>query len=38
MPRHGEHTFSVLRDVGGVTEDHLLGLFESGIIGTVEAQ
>jgi formyl-CoA transferase len=36
MPRHGEHTFAVFREVGGVTEDHLLGLFESGVIGTVE--
>ncbi|MDA0366602.1 MAG: CoA transferase [Chloroflexi bacterium] len=36
MPRHGEHTFSVFREIGGITEDHLLGLFESGVIGTVE--
>jgi len=36
MPRHGEHTFAVFREVGGITEDHLLGLFESGVIGTVE--
>jgi crotonobetainyl-CoA:carnitine CoA-transferase CaiB-like acyl-CoA transferase len=35
-PRAGEHTFDVLRNVSGVTDDHLLGLFESGVIGTVE--
>jgi crotonobetainyl-CoA:carnitine CoA-transferase CaiB-like acyl-CoA transferase len=36
-PRAGEHTFDVLRRVAGITDDHLLGLFESGVIGTAEA-
>jgi len=32
-PRPGEHTFDVLRTVNNVTDDHLLFLMESGVIG-----
>ncbi len=34
-PEPGEDTLPVLREVGGVTEDQLPGLLESGVIGTV---
>src|SRR5690606_5553829 len=36
MPRPGEHTLEVLRDIAGITEDHLLTLLESGVIGPEE--
>ena len=36
MARPGEHSFDVLRTVAGVTDDHLMSHFESGVIGTVE--
>ncbi|MEX2373720.1 MAG: CoA transferase [Dehalococcoidia bacterium] len=32
-PRAGEHTFNVLRTLNNVTDDHLLTLAESGVIG-----
>ena len=33
-PRPGEHSFDVLRRVAGITDDHLMSYFESGVIGT----
>lgn len=36
MARPGEHSFDVLRTVAGITDDHLMSYFESGVIGTVE--
>lgn len=35
-PRAGEHTFNVLRTWCNVTDDHLLSLYESGVIGMYE--
>jgi crotonobetainyl-CoA:carnitine CoA-transferase CaiB-like acyl-CoA transferase len=35
-PRHGEHTTQVLRDIAGITDDHLQSLIESGVIGPSE--
>lgn len=35
-PRLGEHSFDVLRTVNGITDDHLLTLYESGVIGPKE--